>query len=174
MTGNAKLLVNDTLNTLNTRCSEPTSHQNCTKTFMVSTTCVESDEVCDDHLSQTLIPCPAGREGNCTRFNVQWCDNTIYPQKGGCYRSEYAHTGMMDYAEYWFGFSLLLPAKSLPDVDAIHFQVGPKQCKIQNTLFNHHFSCCVNSDMYSDTHNSVDDVIGYDYRSTVTLTMTCA
>ena len=80
-------------------------------------------EVCGDHLSQTLVPCPAPRTGNCTRFSVEWCNNTMAPAKGGCYRSEYAHTGMMEYAEYWFGFSLLLPDDYNVGIDSIHFQV---------------------------------------------------
>ena len=140
----AKLLVNDELNSLLTRCSEPTSHTNCTKTFMVSTTCVESDEVCDDHLSQTVVPCPAGRDGfNCTQFKVEWCNNTILPQKGGCYRSEYAHTRMMEYrSEYWFGFSILI--ETVADVDAVHFQVSwyyatsiavPYDCRLSTTVY---------------------------------------
>ena len=37
----ARLLVNDSLGSLAVRCPEPTSHNNCTKTFLVSTTCVE-------------------------------------------------------------------------------------------------------------------------------------
>ena len=37
----ARLLVNDTLGSDTDRCPEPTSHQNCTKTFMASTTCIE-------------------------------------------------------------------------------------------------------------------------------------
>jgi hypothetical protein len=119
----AKLLVNDRLDSLHDRCAEPTSHTECTKTFMVSTTCVEGAVVCNDHLSQTVIPCPAEREGNCTQFKVKWCNNSIYPNKGGCYRSEYAHTGMMKYSEYWFGFSLLLPIGYSVNVDSVHFQV---------------------------------------------------
>ena len=79
--------------------------------------------MCGDHLSQAVVPCPAGRTGGCTRFDVEWCKNTVMPAKGGCYRSELAHTRMMGYAEYWFGFSLLLPANYSVGVGSIHFQV---------------------------------------------------
>ena len=42
--------------------------------------------------------------------------------------ARYAHTGMMEYAEYWFGFSLLLPLGYSVGVDSIHFQVGGTPC----------------------------------------------
>ena len=37
----SRLLVNDSLGSKADRCPEPTSHSNCTKTFLVSTTCIE-------------------------------------------------------------------------------------------------------------------------------------
>lgn len=120
----SRLLVNDSLGSSADRCPEPTSHSNCTKTFLVSTTCIEGAKVCGDHLSQTVVPCPASRVGGCTRFDVEWCNNTVMPAKGGCYRSEYAHTRMMSYnTDFWFGFSLLLPTNYNVGVGSIHFQV---------------------------------------------------
>ena len=124
----AKLLLSAPLDSLDEACrvvngSHPTL-RNCSKAFMVSTTCVESWEREREHLTQTLVSCPAGRPGNyCTNFTVRWCNNSIYPQKGGCYRSEYSRTSMMEYDEYWFGFSLFLPLEYSVGVGSIHFQV---------------------------------------------------
>ena len=123
----AKLIVDTPLDTLNVACpildGHQASHNNCSRAFLVSTTCVESWAVEREHLTQTIVPCPAGRPGMCTDFTVTWCNNSVYPEKGGCYRSEYAHTGLMKYAEYWFGFSLWLPRDYSVDVGSIHFQV---------------------------------------------------
>jgi hypothetical protein len=123
-----KLLLDAPLDALGVACpivdGRQASHRSCDKTFLVSTTCVESWAVAREHLTQTVVdPCPAARPGGCTDFTVRWCNNTIYPSKGGCYRSEYAHTGLMAYEEYWFGFSLFLPRDYSVNVGAIHFQV---------------------------------------------------
>jgi hypothetical protein len=123
----ARLLLDAPLDRLDEACQivggRHPSRSNCTKAFLASTTCVESWPVERQHLTQTVAPCPAGRPGMCTDFTVRWCENSIYPQKGGCYRSEYAHNGMMGYEEYWFGFSLFLPSNYSVDVGSIHFQV---------------------------------------------------
>ena len=87
----SRLILDAPLDTLAEACQivngRHPSHTNCSKIFMASTTCVESWPVEREHLTQTLTPCPAGRRGTCTEFGVRWCENTVFPQKGGCYRS---------------------------------------------------------------------------------------
>jgi hypothetical protein len=123
----ARLLLDAPLDSLEEACQivdgRHPSHTNCSKAFLASATCVESWPVERQHLTQTVAPCPAGRPDACTTFTVRWCSNSIYPQKGGCYRSEYAHVGVMGYEEYWFGFSLFLPSDYSVGVGSIHFQV---------------------------------------------------
>jgi len=123
----ARLLLDTPLDTLDVACmivdGRQASRNNCSKQLLVSTTCVESWPVEREHLMQTLVACPAGRQGMCTDFTVRWCDNSVYPAKGGCYRSEYAQASLMSYDEYWFGFSLLLPHNYSVNVGSIHFQI---------------------------------------------------
>ena len=123
----AKLLLDEPLDTLDAACRHVDDHQpskrNCSKPLIVSTTCVESWPTERSHLTQTAIECPGDRLGNCTEFRVKWCNNSVYPAKGGCYRSEYAAVDLMNYSEYWFGFSLFLPSDYAVDVDSIAFQI---------------------------------------------------
>ena len=99
----ARLLLDAPLDSLSEACQivdgQHPSRRNCSKALMASTTCVERWAVEREHLTQTLVPRPGGRSGACTDFTVRWCENSIYPQKGGCYRSKYAHTGLMGYDE---------------------------------------------------------------------------